>query len=169
MTPYRIQRHRKRAHTGSHMALVPFIDMMTILVVFLLVHASDVDVLPNTKNISIPLSVSDRKPHETVVVMITRDELLVDGRAVARVSEVANSSSAIIVNLKAALKAQTDKTLMLTSKQSIADREVTIMGDKTIPYTVLKKVMATCTDADYGKVSLAVLEREGAAGAPPKA
>jgi biopolymer transport protein TolR len=169
MTPYRIQRHRKRSHGGSHMALVPFIDMMTILVVFLLVHASDVDVLPNTKNISIPLSVSDRKPHETVVVMITKDELLVDGRSVARVAEVAASDATIIASLKTALKEQADKTLMLTSQQTIADREVTIMGDKNIPYTVLKKVMATCTDADYGKVSLAVLEREGPVSGPPKA
>jgi biopolymer transport protein ExbD len=146
------------------MALVPFIDMMTILVVFLLVHTSDVDALPNTKNISIPLSVSDRKPHETVVVMITKDELLVGGRVVARVADVAASSSVVIADLKTELKSQNDKTLMLTSQQSIAEREVTIMGDKNIPYTVLKKVMATCTDADYGKVSLAVLERESAAG-----
>jgi biopolymer transport protein TolR len=151
------------------MALVPFIDMMTILVVFLLVHASDVDVLPNTKNISIPLSVSDRKPHETVVVMITKDELLVDGRAVASVADVAASDVTVIQSLKTALKAQADKTLMLTAQQSVAQREVTIMGDKNIPYTVLKKVMATCTDADYGKVSLAVLEREGPVGARPKA
>ena len=34
------------------------------------------------------------------------------------------------------------------------------MGDRTVPYNVLKKVMATCTSADFGKVSLAVLERE---------
>ena len=160
MTSYRIRRHRKRAHTGSHTALVPFIDVMTILVVFLLVHTSDVEVLPKTKDISIPLSVSDRKPHETVVVMITKDELLVDGRNVAMVKDVAASNSIVIEGLKAALKAQADKTLMLTAQQTIAEREVTIMGDKNIPYAVLKKVMATCTDADYGKVSLAVLERE---------
>ena len=86
MTPYRIKRHRKRlpiAEGGSHMTLVPFIDMLTILVVFLLVHTSDVDVLPNSKNISIPESISDKKPRPTVVVMITKDELLVDGRSVA--------------------------------------------------------------------------------------
>lgn len=166
MTPYRIQRHRKRAHGGSHMALVPFIDMMTILVVFLLVHTSDVDVLPNTKNISIPLSVSDRKPRETVVVMVTKEELLVDGRVVATIAEVSGSDSVIIPALKRELKSQADKTLMLSAQQSIAEREVTIMGDKHIPYAVLKKVMATCTDADYGKVSLAVLEREAPAAAP---
>ncbi len=172
MTSYRIRRHRKREHGGSHMALVPFIDMMTILVVFLLVHTSDTDTLPNTKNISIPLSVSDRKPRETVVVMITKDELLVDGRTVATVADVVSSDSVVIAGLKAALKSQADKTLVLSAQQSIADREVTIMGDKNIPYTVLKKVMATCTESDYGKVSLAVIEREGASmapGAPPKA
>ena len=34
------------------------------------------------------------------------------------------------------------------------------MADKSLPYDVLKKVMATCTDADYGKISLAVLQKE---------
>ena len=116
MTSYRIKRHRKRSHGGSHMALVPFIDMMTILVVFLLVHTSDVEVLPNTKDISIPLSVSDRRPHETVVVMITKDELLVDGRSVATVADVVSSNSVIIQGLKTALKSQADKTLVLSSQ-----------------------------------------------------
>jgi len=36
---------------------------------------------------------------------------------------------------------------------------VTIMGDKEIPYRLLKKVMATCTASDYGQISLAVLQR----------
>ena len=34
------------------------------------------------------------------------------------------------------------------------------MADKALPYDVLKKVMATCTDADYGKISLAVLQKD---------
>ena len=46
------------------------------------------------------------------------------------------------------------------AKQDIAEREVTILGDRDTPYSVLRKVMATCTDAEYGKVSLAVIERE---------
>ncbi len=54
MTPYRIKRHRERRHGANHFALIPFIDMMTILVVFLLAHTAEVDILPNTKNISIP-------------------------------------------------------------------------------------------------------------------
>ena len=81
MTSYRIKRHRERKHGASHFALVPFIDMMTILVVFLLAHTADVDILPNTKNISIPQSLSDRKPSAAVVVMVTKDSVFVDGHA----------------------------------------------------------------------------------------
>jgi hypothetical protein len=32
------------------------------------------------------------------------------------------------------------------------------MADKEIPYQLLKKVMATSTAADYGQLSLAVLQ-----------
>ena len=42
--------------------------------------------------------------------------------------------------------------------------EVTIMGDKGTPFAVLKRVMATATAADFGKVSLAVIQREVATG-----
>jgi biopolymer transport protein ExbD len=163
MTPYRIKRHRKRANKvegGSHMTLVPFIDMLTILVVFLLVHTSDVDVLPNTKNISIPESVSEKKPHPTVVVMITKDDLLVDGKSVARLADLLHSEATVIQPLKQALQSQADRVLADAAKDDIAQREVTILGDRTTPYSILRKVMATCTDADYGKVSLAVIERE---------
>jgi biopolymer transport protein TolR len=165
MTPTRIKRHRKRKHGGDagnmHMTLVPFIDMLMILTVFLLVHNSDVDILPNTKSISIPMSLSDKKPRPSVVVMITREDLLVDGKAIAKVSDVINSQNPVIQPLKRALQSQADTVLTGAAQQDIKDREVTIMGDKNTPYSVLKKIMATCTDADYGKVSLAVVEREG--------
>src|SRR6202522_804738 len=88
MTSYRIKRHRKRHHGASHFALIPFIDMMTILVVFLLAHTADVDILPNIKNISIPQSISDRKPDAAVVVMVTRDSVFVDGQLVGALSDV---------------------------------------------------------------------------------
>src|SRR5690349_7828139 len=165
MTPYRIKKHRQRSHGGSHMALVPFIDMLTMLVVFLLLHSSDVEILPNTKNITIPESIAELKPRETVVVMVTTDEVMVNGRAVAKVSEVvANRDQLVIEPLRAALKEQVDSSLRTASKEDLADREITIMGDKDTPFAVLKKVMATATAADYGKVSLAVLQREVKSG-----
>lgn len=160
MIPYRVKRHRKRAHKSGVLALVPFIDMMTILVVFLLLHTADVDILPNTKNISIPQSVSEIKPHETVVVMITKDMLYVGGEAIATMADVAATDGTVIAPLKAALSAQADRIVRSGDVGGVAGREVTIMGDKATPYHVLKKIMATCTTADFGKVSLAVMEKE---------
>jgi biopolymer transport protein ExbD len=163
MTSYRIKRHRKRIHGASHFALIPFIDMMTILVVFLLAHTADVDILPNSKSIAIPQSISDRKPNPTVVVMVTRDELFVDGRPIGSVAEVEASADPVIIPLKTALMAQNDTILSNAQKSDVSKREVTIMGDKSTPYSLLKKIMLTCTEADYGKVSFAVVERERAA------
>jgi biopolymer transport protein TolR len=167
MTPYRIKKHRQRAHHGSHMALVPFIDMLTMLVVFLLLHSSDAEILPNTKNIQIPQSVADLKPHETVTIMVTKDELLVNGRTVGKVAEIAayGPDQQIIPQLRDALKEQNDTIMRQTAQEDLSEREVTIMGDKNTPFSVLKRVMATATASDYGKVSLAVLQREKEAGA----
>jgi len=163
MTSYRIKRHRKRLHGASHFALVPFIDMMTILVVFLLAHTADVDILPNTKNIAIPQSLSDRKPDAAVVVMVTKDSVNVDGNLVGSVADVVASPGPVFLPLKTALMAQTDRTLSDARQTDISKREVTIMGDKNLPYSLLKRIMLTCSDAEYGKVSFAVVERERAA------
>jgi len=163
---YRIKKHRKRSHGGSHMALVPFIDMLTMLVVFLLLHSSDVEILPNTKNITIPQSIADMKPRETVVVMVTTEDLLVNGRIIAKVADlVRNDAQLVIEPLRAALQEQSDSSLRSAAQEDLAEREVTIMGDKGTPFSVLKRVMATATAADYGKVSLAVIQREVATGA----
>jgi biopolymer transport protein TolR len=162
MSSYRIKR-RKRHAGASHFALVPFIDMMTILVVFLLAHTAEVDILPNTKNISIPQSLSERKPNAAVVVMVTKDSVFVDGKLVGSVADVVANTASVFAPLKAALVAQNALALGGAQNTDAAKREVTIMGDKDTPYSVLKKIMLTCSDAEYGKVSFAVVERERAA------
>jgi biopolymer transport protein TolR len=165
MISYRIKKHRQRSHGGSHMALVPFIDMLTMLVVFLLLHSSDVEILPNTKNITIPQSIAETKPRETVVVMVTTEDLMVNGRTIAKVADLQRADAQLVIEpLRVALKQQSDSSLRAASREDLADREVTIMGDKGTPFAVLKRVMATATAADYGKVSLAVIQRESAAG-----
>jgi biopolymer transport protein TolR len=157
------QKRRKRNRGASHYALVPFIDMMTILVVFLLAHTAEVDILPNTKNISIPQSLSERKPNAAVVVMVTTDSVYVDGKLVGSIAEIVANPGNVFAPLKAALMAQNDLALGGAQNTEIAKREVTIMGDKNTPYSVLKRIMLTCSDAEYGKVSFAVVERERAA------
>ena len=111
MSLRRIRGHRKHRAGASHFALIPFIDMMTILVVFLLAHTAEVDILPNTKNISIPQSLSDRKPSAAVVVMVTKDSVYVDGQPVGTIAQVVANAGPVFQPLKVALMAQNDKVL----------------------------------------------------------
>jgi biopolymer transport protein ExbD len=156
-----MERHHKRAKPAS-LSLVSLMDIFTILVFFLLVNQSEVQALDVPKNIELPESMSLARPSETVVVMVTPEQILVQGKAVANTRDVEASEELVVQPLREALKAQTDRFLRASAQADIAGREITILGDKTVPYRVLKKVMATCTDADYGKLSLAVLQREEA-------
>ncbi len=155
----RMQVHHKRNKRSAGLNLVSLMDIFTILVFFLLVNSSDVQVLPNAKSIEMPESVAQEKPRETVVILVTDDDILIQGEAVASVAEVMEQNGLVIEPLKAALVSQTARMLDRNAAANVAGREVTIMGDKEIPYGLLKKVMATCTDADYGKISLAVMQR----------
>ena len=155
----RMNRHHARQKKGAALNLVSLMDIFTILVFFLLVNSGDVEVLPNPKNIELPQSVAKEKAREAVVVTVTDDDLLVEGHTVARVADVLASNEVVIPALKSALERQTARSLRQQSKDDIAKREVTIMGDKKIPYRLLKKVMATCTAASYGRLSLAVLQK----------
>ena len=157
--------HQERNRAGASINLIPMIDILSVLVSFLLVYSTEVEVLQPTKALEIPESVAEQKPRETVVVMITRDELLVQGEPVARVADIAASSATIIAPLRAALQRPALGLPRNPDATTIATREITIMGDKVIPYQVVKKVMATCTEANYGKVSLAVLQKEKAVSA----
>jgi len=154
----RMQRHQGRRRPAA-LNLVSMMDIFTILVFFLLVNSSDVQDVPSSKVVKLPESVAEQKPRETVVVMVTEQEILVQGNSVARLDEVRDAESLVISALEDALKAVAGRALADIKDPSGSLGEVTVMGDRSIPYQILKKVMATCTRAGYGQVSLAVLQK----------
>ncbi|NCF51665.1 biopolymer transporter ExbD [Gammaproteobacteria bacterium] len=155
----RMAKHHKRNKRSGALNLVSLMDIFTILVFFLLVNSSDVEVLPNAKDVQLPESIAEEKAKETVVILISDTDILVQGEPVARVSDVMALTGNDIPALRQALKSQNDRVMRREAQDDIAGREVTIMGDKDIPYRLLKKVMATCTASDYGQISLAVLQK----------
>ena len=155
----RMEAHHKRHKRGGTLNLVSLMDIFTILVFFLLVNSSDVEVLPNDKDVQLPESIAEEKANETVVIIIGDEDIIVQGTPVARVSEVMATRGNDIPALRQALLSQSDRVLRREAQEDIARREVTIMGDKDIPYRLLKKVMATCTESEYGQISLAVLQK----------
>jgi biopolymer transport protein ExbD len=158
---------RNRGAGASHgmSSLIPMIDMLVILVVYLLVHAADYEILPNTKSIQIPQSMSETKPRETVTVLITKEAMFVNGAELASIADLRARPDAVIEPLRKALVSEAGKR-MLKDASDPESHEVTVLADKDLPYSFLKKVLSTCTAAEYGKVSLAVLERERAYRGP---
>jgi biopolymer transport protein ExbD len=154
----RMERHHKRHKGAPAFNLVSLMDIFTILVFFLLVNTGEGEVLPSTKSIDLPESIAEQKPRENVVVMITEREILVQGTRVVSLDEVKHGGLRIAA-LKQALEQQNQRRLLANPKGETSAPEVTIMGSKDIPYQLLKKVMASCTEAGYGKISLAVLQK----------
>lgn len=155
----RMSRHHKRHRKGSALNLVSLMDIFTILVFFLLVNSGDVETLPNNRDVQLPESIAEQKARDNVVVLVTETDMLVQGERIGSLGELLAGDGTIIPELKTALEAQTARTLRQADAEDVANREVTIMGDREIPYHILKRVMATCTDADYGRLSLAVLQK----------
>ena len=155
----RMEQHHKRKRGALGINLVSLMDIFTILVFFLLVNSSDGEVLPTAKSVALPESVSEEQPRQTVVIMINPENVLIYGEVVAPVDAVIKSKGATFAPLKTALTAELAKAMEKQSGDKPAKVEATIMGDKTIPFSLLKKVMATCTEAGFHRVSLAVLQK----------
>ncbi len=156
----RMQRHHKRLKKGGTINLVSLMDIFTILVFFLLVNSSDVQNLPNTKEIQLPESIAEQRPKETLFIVVSEQDLLVQGRRVASVDEVLAGDENIIAPLKEELEYQAGRSLVPAEEE--ARREITILGDKRIPYRLLKKIMITCNSVNYNNISLAVSKQGGA-------
>ncbi len=155
----RMNRRHERSRRLVSLNLVSLMDIFTILVFFLLVNSANVEVLPNAKQIQLPESIAEEKARETVVILISEEDIIVQGEPVAKVAEVLARRGNDIPELRQALKSQNDRVMRREMQDDIAGREVTIMGDKDIPYRLLKKVMATCMASDYGQISLAVMQK----------
>jgi biopolymer transport protein ExbD len=149
---------RDRNKQQLDMNLVSLIDIFTILIFFLLSNSSEVELLPSNRAVKLPESTSQRKPRETVVVVVTPDEILVQGHKVAMVADVVNQEGDLIEPLKAQLEIEASHQTIRKENQE-QSKAVTIMGDRQIPYRLLRKVMVTCARANYSDVAFAVRKK----------
>jgi biopolymer transport protein ExbD len=141
------------------MNLTSLMDVFTILVFFLLVNSATTEVLESPKQIKLPESVVESKPRETVVIFISPEHVMVQGEPVITIADVEALDSGLIAPVSERLVALSEKVIGIKT-QTIADsQEVTILADRTVPFSVIKKVMSTCTNEGYGRISLAVVQK----------
>ena len=151
---YHTKRRRERQKKGKVAALnlVSLMDIFTILVFFLMVNSSEVEVLQTNSKIKLPDSTSEKQPDNRLVIMVSDEDLVVQGRPVAQVADLVGTEDALIEGLQNELQYQA------TRKGEVPEGgfEITVMGDKELPYWLLKRILMTCQTTDFAKVSLAV-------------
>ena len=152
----RMARAHKRAAGVPKLNLVSLMDIFTILVFFLLVNSSDVEVLQQSKDIELPESVAEQKPQTTLVVFVSENDILVGGRKIADTQPELTNTDPEIKLLRDELEYLASRKPFETPEEQQKGRDITIQADSKLPYTLLKKVMATCAKSGYRNISLAV-------------
>jgi biopolymer transport protein ExbD len=149
---------RNRAKTVK-MNLTSLMDVFTILVFFLLVNSASTEVLETPKQITLPASVVEEKPRETVVIFISAIEVTVQGQSIVLVADILATERQNIAPIGRALAKVNGNIIGINTQTVAQSQEVTILADRTVPFSVVKKVMSTCTSQGFEKISLAVLQK----------
>lgn len=155
----RIKRMGRNRLKITKMNLTSLMDVFTILVFFLLVNSGSVEVLDTPKEVTLPESRVETKPRETVVIFVSAEEVLVQGQLVAYVDDILTDKSSALDPIAARL-AELKESVIGTNTLTVSkSQEVTILADKSVPFTVIKTVMSTCTSEGFENVSLAVTQK----------
>ncbi|MFQ5469699.1 MAG: ExbD/TolR family protein [Gammaproteobacteria bacterium] len=158
----RMERHHKRRRMQG-LNLVSLMDIFTILVFFLLVSSSDSGGIPSAKVLKLPESIAKEKPKETLSIIVTSKDIIVQGRKVETIADIIDLPSDTIPGLKKELDYHANRTLTAADAKK-GGGEITILGDRVIPYKLLKKIMVTCTKAKFTNISLAVVQKSAKEG-----
>lgn len=152
MRAKRMQRHHKKNSTKSKLSLVSLMDIFTILVFFLMLNASDVQVLQTNDSVTLPESIANTPAKETLLILITKSQVLLQGNLIADTNDLIAQQANTIDTLIAELDYQTGRK----ASANEGGQAITIMGDSSIPYKLLKRIMQSCAQAGYTNIALAV-------------
>ena len=174
----------RRGDEDGALSITSMMDMMTIILVFLLksYSTSDVSIKP-TDDLQIPLSTSKKPPALAVNVVVSRSKIVVDGIPVLNLDLVADEETGdqiiavpesekkgqMISSLYDVMleKAETAKEIgqRATAAGASADAEfkgqVLLQCDKNLPFAVVREVMYTAGQAQFGEFKFVVIKNSG--------
>ncbi len=155
----------KRARRRKHLTLrlTSLIDVFIILLVFLIKNISArPEVTLFSKNLQLPISTAGKTPKITTTISATEHLLLINGKIVESIQDIIEQKELLNENLYDGLLEEKKKTLFLSEQNPdiIFSGEAIIQADKNIPYKVIKKLIYTCGQAEFGEISLQVLRKE---------
>jgi biopolymer transport protein ExbD len=141
--------------------LTSLMDIFIVIVIYLLMNqALGVDAVAPPRAIKLPDSVVDTSPRQTVMMTVSNADVVIQGERVATIAEVLQSDGDFIEAVGLRMQKIRESYIGISEESVANSTEVTIMADRSVPFKVLKKLMSTCSSAGYGKISLAVNNKE---------
>ncbi|MGH7726118.1 MAG: ExbD/TolR family protein [Candidatus Eiseniibacteriota bacterium] len=147
----------------ARLQLTSLIDIFTVLLLFLLkslvVGGTVVTPFPG---VTLPSSSASEAFKESPVVVITNQQVVVDGEGVCPTADVANSERLRIEPIEQALAALRQKSDALAAKSTARKFEgrLIVQADERIPFHILQKVMYTSQTVGFYDITLAVIQSQ---------
>ena len=160
------KRRTARARKPSLLTLniTSMLDMFTILIIFLLKsYSAEGIILTIPADLHLPSSTTQSAPEPGLVVEVSRNLLVVDGKMLdVNLEEIKASENLLIDTLYEHLMikaGQYEEISGLNPNAEFTGRLV-LEGDREIPFRLLKKILYTCGQAGFINQSLAVFQKE---------
>lgn len=159
------ERRRRTTETAvvARLQLTSLIDIFTVLLLFLLkslvVGGAVVSPFPG---VVLPPSSSIASFKESPVIVVARQQIVVDGEAVCPTDQVTASNQLKVPALEQALAAVRQKTEALAGRAGSSRKfegKLILQADETIPFHVLQKVMYTSQTVGFYDITLAVIQK----------
>ncbi|MCL6584350.1 MAG: biopolymer transporter ExbD [bacterium] len=153
-----------RRKREAFVRLTSLIDVFTILLCFLIKNFSATpEVTLIAKNLQLPISTATQAPEISTTVSATRQAVLLNGEFVDTIENFRLQKEMLHTKLYEKLIRTKERFLLIAQKNP--DRlkfqgKIIIQADKKIPYQIIKKLIYTCGQAEFGKISLHVLQKE---------
>ncbi|KFE62121.1 ExbD/TolR family protein [Hyalangium minutum] len=161
------RKEREAAGEIKELNITAMMDMMTILLVFLLKSfASSSASITASDDVKPPVSSTRATPKDTVAVTITPKNILVGEKEVLRLTNgqvpAEQLQGRLVAPLDAALKKEVEKLKYIADRNPAApfNRELSVIGDKRVPYDLLLTVLYTAGQNELENYRFVVLQKE---------
>ena len=157
------RKHRRIKIRSVHtpLRLTSMMDILTVLLLFLLKSfVVEGEAITPVPGVNLPESTSRSTAQAAVVIAIFEDNVMMNGEVVASVSEAISSDDLLIESLADRLDAAREQAIEIAERRGDDEEfkgRVAIQGDREIEFTILQRVMYTCSFSGFEDISLAVI------------
>jgi biopolymer transport protein ExbD len=156
-----------RRSTNTELNVIPMVDIMTMLVIFLLQQFSATgEVLYLQKDIQLPEARHGQAIEAAPVIALSGEHLVLSGRKVADLAALEQDPYLAIPALEERLRDERKRWEFVHQNDPDRDRawkgEVNLQADVRVPFRLVKRVMYSAAQAGYPSVNFATLEAPGA-------